>query len=202
MYQIDNTLKLVPFTEDLITDKYISWFNDLETCEHTSHGIFPMTRSRAIEYVKDSNSPSSLTIVFAIMFFKGSMSRKEKDYTHVGNICLTSISYINSNAEIGIIIGDKSVRGKGIGTRVIKQVIDHAFKKLNLQRVWLGTSSLNIGMQHAAEKIGMKQEGVLKNALFTNGKYVDDIIYGITKYRFNRLQQKEGVEYSGDDRDN
>lgn len=191
MYDLDD-IRLIPFTEDLITDKYISWFNNPIVCEHTSHCVYPMTKERALEYIKSINKPTSNTIVWAIM----KCSRydcKERIYEHIGNICLTSINLINRTAEIGIIIGE-NIRGKGIGNRVLKVVVKHGFDKLNLQRIWLGTSSLNIGMQKAAEKIGFKQEGILKNALYTNGRYVDDYIYGLIKYRFDRFQSKEKID--------
>ena len=194
MYEFDDG-KLVPFTEELITEKYLSWFNNLTICEHTSHCIYPMTRDRAIEYIKNVNRPGSDTIVWAILIcthYQG----KDRVYSHVGNVCLTSINLINRTAEIGIVIGE-NVRNKGIGTKVLNIVMQHGFNRLNLQRLWLGTSSLNIGMQKAALKAGMKLEGSLKNALFTNGKYVDDQIYGIIKYRYERYmdQNREKREH-------
>jgi RimJ/RimL family protein N-acetyltransferase len=187
MYEIDN-IRLIPFTEEMISEKYISWFNNITTCEHTSHCVYPMTRDRALSYIRSINNPSSDTIVWAIMNCTG-YDKRDRIYSHIGNICLASIDLINRTAEVSIIIGE-AFKDLGIGTKAIKQILYHGFYKLNLQRIWLGTSSKNIGMQKVAEKVGMKQEGVLKNALFSNGEYVDDLIYGIIKYRFDRLQSK------------
>jgi RimJ/RimL family protein N-acetyltransferase len=169
MYQIDN-IKLIPFTEEMISDKYLSWFNNPEICRYTSHCRYPMTKSNAIKYCQSINSPYSSSIVWAIMF----------QGNHVGNIALTSIDKLNNSAEIAIIIGEE-VRSRGIGTKVVAKIIEHAFNRLNINRVWLGTSSENIKMQKVATNVGMKIEGVLEKALFINGEYSDSMIFAILK---------------------
>jgi RimJ/RimL family protein N-acetyltransferase len=60
-------------------------------------------------------------------------------------------------------------------------LINHAFKSLNLHRIYCGTSSDNIAMQKLAIKLGMAQEGLRKEAIYKNGNYSDILEYGLLK---------------------
>ncbi|MHA1829183.1 MAG: GNAT family N-acetyltransferase [Candidatus Heimdallarchaeaceae archaeon] len=71
----------------------------------------------------------------------------------------------------------KEYRGKGIGSKAIKLVTGHAFKKYKLKRIWCFTRDFNIGSRKALEKAGYKLEGVLKKNKKKNGKYLNDCIY-------------------------
>lgn len=173
-------LWITPFTTSMITDEYLNWFNDLDTSKYTSHASYPMTKERALEYIQHSNKPLSSTIVWAIY----------SNNIHIGNTCLTSIDYHNRSAEFGIIIS-KTHHKKGIGIKVLDQLLWHGFNKLNMERIWLGTSILNIGMQKVAEKAGMKLEGRYMHGMFHQGKYIDTLVFGIIKYRYGRIK-KEG----------
>jgi RimJ/RimL family protein N-acetyltransferase len=192
MYKQDE-INLVPFTEEYISFNYLSWFNDPEVSKFTSHCRWPMTKTRAYEYVKAINHPKSDTVAWAIKTWSnssnGNYNNNNPTYNHIGNCCLAQIDLINRSAEFGIIIGDKESWGKGISTKVMRIIFGHGFLRLNLNRIWLGTSQSNIGMQQSAIKIGMKREGLYKHALFINGQFEDDFVYSINKYKYFRMNK-------------
>ena len=104
---------------------------------------------------------------------------------HIGNISLHSIDWINRSAELSVIIGETDYWKKGITTEAGKIVLWHGFEKLNMNRIWLGTSGNNIGMNRVAKKIGMIQEGNLRQGIFLNGKFKDVINYSILREEWN-----------------
>lgn len=55
----------------------------------------------------------------------------------LGLVSLVSINYMNQSAEFHIMIGDKANQGRGIGTFAVKEMLNHAFNNMNLQRVEL-----------------------------------------------------------------
>jgi RimJ/RimL family protein N-acetyltransferase len=114
---------------------------------------------------------SKETLVLAIIEIKS-----EK---HIGNISLQSINWIDRNAEIAFILGEKEFWSKGIMFEAGSLLIKHAFLSLNLHRVYCGTSSENIGMQKLAIKLGMKKEGERVDAIFNCGNYYSIFEYGI-----------------------
>jgi len=165
-----NRLWLRALIEEDAQGNYGSWLNDREVTSFNTHGRFPVTEDSLKEYIKSSNSSGTI-MVFAILY-------KETN-EHIGNISLQNIDWIDSNAEIAFLLGEKKYWGKGIMLEAGELLIKHAFNFLNLHRVYCGTSSLNIGMQKLAVKLGMSQEGVRKDAIFKNGEYLDIIEFGI-----------------------
>lgn len=158
--------------QDLAGD-YFQWFNDAATCKYNSHATFPNNEKRMREYFCDIQQ-SQDTIVFAII--------EKTTETHVGNISLQHIDWISRNAEIAWILGNAH-SGKGYGTDAGRLVIQYAFERLNLVRVYCGTSAENIPMQKVAEKLGMQKEGLRRKAMYKWGKYVDMVEYGIVHER-------------------
>ena len=70
----------------------------------------------------------------------------------------------------------------------------HGFSKINLNRIWTGTSSNNIGMQKVCEKIGMQKEGVSRQGMYLLGNYVDVYHYGILANEFYEMEAKSWVQ--------
>jgi RimJ/RimL family protein N-acetyltransferase len=100
---------------------------------------------------------------------------------HVGNISLQNIDLVSRNAEYAIVIGDKNYWGKGVAGEASRLLIAHGFNALNLHRIYCGTSSTNTAMQKLAAKLGMKEEGRRREALYKNGAYADVIEYGLLR---------------------
>ncbi len=161
---------LSPLTKEDISKDYINWLNDSEVCRDNSHATFPNTYSRTLSYL-ESVEKSKTEIVFAIRWIKND--------THIGNISVQNINWINRSAEIAIIIGNKKYWNKGAGSEAYRLVIDYSFLTLNLNRLSSGQTVTNTGMINVCEKSGMKKEGILREALYKNGKYTDAVIYSI-----------------------
>ncbi len=155
-----------------IKGNYKYWLNDPETNQYNSHGKFPYSISALKKYVERVTNQNDC-IVLAIIELKSSL--------HIGNISLQSINWLDRNCEIAFLLGDKKYRSKGIMREAGMLLIDHAFNKLNIHRIYCGTSSENIGMQKLALKLGMKKEGTRKDAIFNNGKFHDVIEFGVIK---------------------
>jgi RimJ/RimL family protein N-acetyltransferase len=170
----DETLRLRPISVDDISDNYISWFYNEEVIKYTSHAIRPKTDFEIYDYVSKCCSDDTKAL-FGIYYYTNAK--------HVGNVILQDIDNYNRKAELAIMIGDPSVWGQGIGTTVCKFMLSHAFDRLNMHSVWLGTASPNYAMQKVAVNIGMKLDGVRRHAY--KGKY-DVCQYSILENEFVR----------------
>lgn len=165
-----STVYLRALDEKDIDGNYRFWLNDPEIIQFNSHGRFPVTPEKLLAFVQ-SSIQSSTALVLAVI----DMATDK----HIGNISLQGISWIDRNAEIAFLLGEKEFWGKGVMQEAGELLIHHAFSALNLYRIHCGTSSDNKGMQKLAEKLGMQQEGVRKEAIFNNGVYHDIIEYGL-----------------------
>jgi len=72
-------------------------------------------------------------------------------------------------------------RGKGIMTKVVKEIIKHAFKKYQLKRLETWTRTFNKAVIKINEKVGFKLEGILKKNKCKNGEYLDDMVWAIVR---------------------
>lgn len=156
--------------EEDIYGSYARWLNDAEVTLYNSHGRFPMSIEKLRDFVQNAYASNSSLVLAVCDIQSGS---------HIGNISLQSISWVDRSAEIAFLLGEKEFWGKGVMLEAGRIMIRHAFEVLNLHRIHCGTSSENIGMQKLAEKLGMNLEGVRKHAHFKNGIYLDVFEYGI-----------------------
>ena len=159
--------RLRPLSVADIDGPYLSWFNDPEVSRLTSHHVFPYTREQALEWVAALAGRRD-ALVLAI----------ERDGRHVGNISLQEIDPVGRTAELAIVL-DRSVWGEGVGSEAAELIVGHGFKALNLHRISCGTVAANHGMRRLAERLGMSQEGVRRDAVWTDGAHHDVIEYGL-----------------------
>ena len=174
-FLIGEKIYLRALEQNDLTDNYLQWFNDSKVCAFNSHAIFPNNVKKMqgyFDFLQDTNTAVVLAIIV-----------KEKDI-HIGNISLQEIDWVSRSAEFAIILGEKDYWQKGFSYEAAKLIIDYAFDRLNLNRIYCGTSSENIGMQKLAEKLYMKKEGVRRSAMYKMNKYVDIIEYGLLRDDF------------------
>src|SRR3989338_8953504 len=70
-------------------------------------------------------------------------------------------------------------RGKDIMTKIVKKVIDYAFKKYKLKRLEAWTRTFNRTVARLNVKAGFKLEGILGKNKCKNGEYLDDMVWAI-----------------------
>jgi ribosomal-protein-alanine N-acetyltransferase len=161
---------LRPLVETDITDTYLSWLNDEEVTMYMESGVF-QNNMTGLKSFYDCISKSKNDVMFAIMAGK----------KHIGNIKLGSINWVHRFADLGIMIGDKESWGKGYGTEACSLLVNYAFKKLNLHKVWLGVYANHEKAIQAYITAGFKIEGRMEKMYNFNGNYVDKVLMGITK---------------------
>lgn len=184
-FLVGKRLYLRPLLKSDITEIYLSWLNDAEVTRYIETGLFPVTKKDLEEFYKKIKV-SKTDIMFAII--------DKKHDLHIGNIKLGGINWVHRFADLGIMIGDEKSRGKGYGTEACILAIEYAFKRLNLNKVFLGCHSNNIAAIKTYKKVGFRIEGRLKKMLNVDGKYVDKILMGILQSQFDK---NSSIELSG-----
>lgn len=112
----------------------------------------------------------------------------EVDGVPVGLIGLLSIDPGNRKAEYYVTLGEREYLGKGVALKASLLLLEYAFYELALNRVYLYTETDNLTATRSYESIGFRREGLLKNDLFSKGRFVDRYVYGITKRDFYARQ--------------
>lgn len=84
------------------------------------------------------------------------------------------------NAELGYWLGEP-FWGKGIITRAIRELTAYGFRTFDINRIFARPFSVNKASQKVLEKSGFTFEARLKDAIYKNGMYMDELIYAIRK---------------------
>ena len=88
-----------------------------------------------------------------------------------------SISFMHKRVEIGWTWYHPNFHGTGLNKACKLLLLNYGFDTLNLNRIELKTSLLNLKSQAAILKIGAVKEGIFRNHLITERGIVRDTVY-------------------------
>lgn len=92
----------------------------------------------------------------------------------IGRIYLSRINRHEDSLDITrIYIADVDNRNKGYGEEALRLVLEYAFIDLHMERVTIDHFEKNKAAAYLYDKIGFKNEGLLRNAGKKDGKYVN-----------------------------
>jgi RimJ/RimL family protein N-acetyltransferase len=125
---------------------------------------YPLTEQQLENYLKDANKDNSTTFIYSV---------KHKETGNIiGHISLGNIDRKNKSARVGkVLVGDKNVRGKGIGQLMMTEILKVAFNELTLHRVSLGVFDFNLSAIACYEKAGFIKEGLLRDSRKIGDQY-------------------------------
>jgi len=86
----------------------------------------------------------------------------------------------SKNAEIGYWISE-DYWGKGIMTKVIKEMLAYGWENLEIDRVVAIIFGTNVGSIKVAERCGFVLEATLSKTIYKFGEYEDELIYAIRR---------------------
>ena len=107
----------------------------------------------------------------------------ELSWERVGIVRVTDIDRINRSMCVGGDITPQR-RGRGLGRTMYSLILKLAFDCWNLHRVWLLVLANNTRAMHLYEQVGFVKEGVHRDAVFKDGKYVDYILMGMLRNEY------------------
>lgn len=72
-------------------------------------------------------------------------------------------------------------RGRGIGTRAQRELVRYLFAHTPVVRIEADTETANTAEQRALEKCGFTREGVLRSAVFRDGRWRDVVRFSVLR---------------------
>lgn len=109
----------------------------------------------------------------------------------IGTCGLYDPKEIYRSYDSRFMIVDPEWIGKGIGLEVATMLNEYAFTKLNVHRIGLGVSALNLRAIKTYLDSGYKFEGVFKDAIYTNGDFHDTYRMAITREGWDKWRNTE-----------
>ncbi|WP_052311663.1 MULTISPECIES: GNAT family N-acetyltransferase [unclassified Actinoplanes] len=96
----------------------------------------------------------------------------------IGEVDLSLVSTEHRHGEIGVIL-HPSAQGHGYATEAVGALLNLAFDVLKLHRVTAQTSAGNQAAAGAMLRLGMRQEGHLRQCVRFAGEWYDELIFAI-----------------------
>ena len=139
-------LKSLSPTQDSF-ENYLSWMQNEKSNPFIQGVNVDLNTQDLVEYVSQKNVSESALLLGIFVIADG---------THIGNIKLEPI-HPRKSAAIGILIGEESWRGKGVGFEVISRVLEFCFADLDLESVELGVSKNNLRAIRLYSRLGFTE---------------------------------------------
>jgi RimJ/RimL family protein N-acetyltransferase len=163
-------------------DAVLRWYRDPELARLTRYQTRPMT-TEEIEHFFHSRLLSPEALAYAI--------HVRDDDRLIGLTTFSSLDADNGSALFHITIGEPDAWGKGYGTDTVRVMVRHAFRSLGLHRVALSVFSFNERAIRAYEKVGFRVEGRLREAIWRDGRYWDEVQMGVLRDEWLRRDEAE-----------
>jgi RimJ/RimL family protein N-acetyltransferase len=145
-------------------ERYALWLNDLSTTRFLQLSTAQVT----IHGERDALVNLSKAHNYAIV--------ERTSGELLGNCGLMDLDHLHRTAEIGIFIGEESMRGRGYGTEAMRLLADYAFNVLNINNLMLRTYDYNDRGLASYHKLGFREIGRRRQARFYGGGF-HDVVY-------------------------
>lgn len=167
----DGPIWLDPATAEICDGPYFDWMQDSDVLRYLEARFSDRTREGLRSYVEACiRSPSQY--LFAI--------RLLEDDRHVGNIKL-QVDPRHRRGDIGILVGESALRGRGIGTSAIRALCRYGFGALDLDKVTAGCYAPNLASTKAFQRAGFTEEAIRPSHFLCDGQRVDGIFLGLLR---------------------
>ncbi len=146
------------------------WVNDPETTKYLSDiFLYPQSAKQTRSFLDAAMGGGWNGFVIAY--------KDTEEY--IGQIDFVRVDQQNGWGEMGMVIGEKSSRGRGFGREAIEVFLRFAFEELRLNRVELSCYEGNTAAQKSYEAVGFTKEGVRRSKWYRGGTYQDQFLYGL-----------------------
>lgn len=132
--------------------------------------------------------PGVKTIKDSLAFITSSIDETAKDTglelgiffdeSLAGCIGLHELDFVNQRTSIGYWL-DGAYEGKGIMTHSVSALSDYCFESLKLHRIEIRCAVDNAKSIAIPSRVGFTREGILRQAEYVDGKYLDDVVFSL-----------------------
>lgn len=161
-------LALRPIRPDDV-DHIMEWINDPEVTRNFAHMSAAITREQELAWLERVIA-SETDRLYAV---------EDEAGRYLGNAGVHKIYWPARNGRLGLVLGARDARGRGLGSMAMRLLVELAFAELGLHKVWLVHYRDNHRMAHIAAKLGFVEEGVLRDEYFHAERFHDMVRWSL-----------------------
>jgi ribosomal-protein-serine acetyltransferase len=95
-----------------------------------------------------------------------------------GVVGLEPVDWTHRSASIGYWLGEP-YQGRGLMTRAVSTVVEHAVSVRNLNRIEIRAAVGNARSRALPQRLGFREEGILREAERVGDAYLDVVVYSV-----------------------
>lgn len=161
--------------------RFVAWLNDPEVRRGISQ-FLPMSQAQEERWFETVLELPREEQPFAV-------DVRRRRWALVGSCGLFRFDRQARSAELGIMVGEKSLWGRGYGTATMRTLVRHGFDTLNLNRIYLRVYESNLRAMRVYDRVGFREEGRLRQDHFADGRYEDTVIMGLLREEWRARAQ-------------
>lgn len=164
MDHISHTSRLIvrPFTWGDITPAYLGWLSDPVVTRYSNQRFRRHDRSSATDYFLSFEDTGNLFLLI----------ERKADARPIGTMT-AYISRPHGTADIGIMIGDRSIWGQGYGQEAWNLMLGRLLSEPGMRKVTGGAAATNTAMLRIMQSSGMAHEATRRAQEIIDGMPVD-----------------------------
>lgn len=155
----------------------IAWRNDDEIWSQLGGVKYYVSASYEKKWIEDAIFDSK-NIRLAVCLIENGR--------YIGNVSITNINSANRSGTSNILIGDHSCWGRGIGAEAYRLLLEYAFNERGFHRIEALVLEDNIASLKMHQKCGYKIEGTLRDSVFKNGRWQNQVVLSILENEFRQ----------------
>jgi RimJ/RimL family protein N-acetyltransferase len=109
----------------------------------------------------------------------------------VGVITLHSRDEKNGRFSFGVRVY-RPYRRQGYATEAVRILLRYGFHERRYQKANSACLEINTESIRLHQTLGFREEGLRRRHVYTNGRYYDDILFGLTREEFDDMEQAFG----------
>lgn len=148
-----------------ITDSYIGWLNDSEVVRFSNQRFRAHDRESCQRYLFTFEGAENLFLSIA-----------DAETGRAIGTMTVYVSLPHNTADMGIMVGDPAVWGRGFGQAAWSMMADWLLESGGVRKLTAGALACNVGMIRLMERSGMQHEATRHAQEIVEGR-AEDILY-------------------------
>lgn len=150
-----------------VTEAYLRWMQDEKVQRFLESRFGTHTLATLAEFVAAQRTAANS--LFLGISYRGK---------HVGNVKIGPIDKNHGTSDLGFLVGETDLHGRGIGTAALRIALRIAERQLGLQKLTAGVYGANAASARAFEKAGFTLEGRRRAQFAFGDGRTDHLLYG------------------------
>lgn len=160
-------VELLPFSVEDVTSEYIKWLNDPEVVLFSNQRFKVHSEQSCLDYVSSFRATHNLFLKIVL-----------KENSRMVGTMTAYNSVHHGTSDMGIMLGSRSVMGKGFGQDAWNTLQAWLFDVAAIRKVTGGAMRCNVAMVRIMERSGMKLEAVRPQQELLDGQPQDIVYFG------------------------